>query len=199
LEFWSTLFGVDHDLSTGYHRSGGWHIGSTLIAVTGAELNRALAGAGVTVTAANLTTLTNGSVLPAGVLHSHESPVPPGSPGDVFNIYDEESGWGPAGSGWINMPGFEIPITTEGVASFLLLYTHRNASIYDVYIRFTLDNVPSNNPSGYYNQEEYTFNMHGVFINVVAGSHTFRVQTYQPGGYSYYLRKRQFTVVKIGG
>jgi hypothetical protein len=71
LEFWSTLFGVDHDLTTGYHKSGGWHIGSTLITVTGEELNRALAGAGVTVTSANLTTLTNGSVIPSGVLHSH--------------------------------------------------------------------------------------------------------------------------------
>lgn len=74
LEFWSSLFGVDHYLTgsnAGHHKLGGWHIGSTQILVTGDELNRALSGAGLTVTASNLTTLTNGSNLPPGVLHSH--------------------------------------------------------------------------------------------------------------------------------
>ncbi len=68
LEFWSTLFGIDHDPSTGYHRSGGWHIGATTVTTTGAELNQALSGVGATVTAANLTTLTNGSIT---ALHAH--------------------------------------------------------------------------------------------------------------------------------
>jgi hypothetical protein len=83
LEFWSTLFGIDHDPTTGYHRPSGWHIGSTLILVTGDELNTALSGINKTyVTAANLTSLTDGTILPVGTLHTH---------GAGFETWD--SGW----------------------------------------------------------------------------------------------------------
>jgi hypothetical protein len=77
MEFWATKFNVDHDPVTGYHRSGGWHIGSTLINVTGAELNQALDGIAVpgTVTAAHLTKLTDGSSLAPGELHVHGGAV----------------------------------------------------------------------------------------------------------------------------
>ncbi len=68
LEFWSTLFGVDHSPTTGYHKEGAWHIGATTVTTTGTELNRALSGSGATVTAGNLNQLTNGSV---SALHTH--------------------------------------------------------------------------------------------------------------------------------
>ncbi len=69
MEFWATRFAVDHDPTTGYHRSGGWHIGATTVLSTGAELNK-LAGTGATVTAPNLTQLTDGS---STTLHNHGS------------------------------------------------------------------------------------------------------------------------------
>jgi hypothetical protein len=67
LEFWSYLFGVDHDTTNGYHRESNWHIGSTKILTTGAELNR-LNGISSNVTAANLNILTGSG---ATTLHSH--------------------------------------------------------------------------------------------------------------------------------
>lgn len=70
LEFWSTLFGIDHDIATGFHKSGNWHIGSTTVLATGTELNK-LAGTGGTVNAASLTKLTDGSGLAVGELHQH--------------------------------------------------------------------------------------------------------------------------------
>jgi hypothetical protein len=77
LEFWSTLFSVDHDPATGHHRSGPvsyWHIGNTAVVVTGDELNTALSGIEKPyVTARNLSRLTDGSNLGLGELHSHVS------------------------------------------------------------------------------------------------------------------------------
>jgi nitrogen fixation protein FixH len=71
MEFWSTKFSVDHDPSTGHHRTGGWYIGSTAVATNATELN-ALNGINVaTVTAANLTKLTDGSRLSLTELHMH--------------------------------------------------------------------------------------------------------------------------------
>jgi len=68
IEFWSTLFSADHSMTTGYHKSGGWHIGADLVLSTANELNR-LNGVGVSVTPTNLTTLTNGGN--AFGLHTH--------------------------------------------------------------------------------------------------------------------------------
>jgi hypothetical protein len=88
MEFWSTMFTTDHDPDTGYHRDGGWHIGNIPILVTGEELNRALDGIGATVTAANLTSLTDTSVLPDGTLHSHGGS---GTPKKYILIQDEKA------------------------------------------------------------------------------------------------------------
>ena len=72
MEFWATKFNVDHDPATGYHRDGGWHIGSDLVTVSVTELNTALDGINTsTVTAAHLTKLTDTSNLAPGELHSH--------------------------------------------------------------------------------------------------------------------------------
>ena len=75
LEFWSTLFNVDHDPATGHHREHtgvpgtGFHIGATEVTSTANEINR-LHTVGATVTAPNLTQLTDGS---STTLHSHTS------------------------------------------------------------------------------------------------------------------------------
>jgi hypothetical protein len=50
-------FAIDHDPLTGYHRLGGWHLGSGLV--------------GATVTAPALNKLTDGSTLLGGELHMH--------------------------------------------------------------------------------------------------------------------------------
>lgn len=71
LEYGASVFRVDHDPLTGFHRVGAWHIGSVVVTATGTEINQALNLIGATVTAANLTKLTDNSVLPAGTLHSH--------------------------------------------------------------------------------------------------------------------------------
>jgi hypothetical protein len=69
LEFFGNTFAIDHDPATGFHRSGLWHIGPTIVTSSAAELNK-LTGTGVTVTAANLTSLTNGSNI-GNTLHQH--------------------------------------------------------------------------------------------------------------------------------
>lgn len=71
MEFWGNKFGIDHDPATGYHRDGLWHIGSTAVTTNASEINQALDGVGITVTASNLTKLTDGSVLGFGELHRH--------------------------------------------------------------------------------------------------------------------------------
>jgi hypothetical protein len=76
MEFWASKFNVDHDPLTGYHRAGGWHIGSDLVTVSATEINTALDGIDVTtVTAAHLTKLTDTSTLAIGELHSHGAGV----------------------------------------------------------------------------------------------------------------------------
>jgi hypothetical protein len=82
LEFWSTLFSIDHDPATGFHRSGAWHIGATTVTSSANELNR-LTGVGGTVTAGNLTSLTNGSNIGA-TLHNH------GTGGQGYILLTEE-------------------------------------------------------------------------------------------------------------
>jgi len=75
LEFWSTLFSVDHDPATGFHRAGTWHIGATTVTANGNQINQALSGIaapGGTVTAPNLTQLTDGSIT---TLHFHAPAV----------------------------------------------------------------------------------------------------------------------------
>jgi len=82
LEFWSTLFGIDHETSganAGHHRAfagagTGWHIGGTEITALGTELN-ALTGIHPThVNATNLNALTDGSNVGAMHLHSGLEP-----------------------------------------------------------------------------------------------------------------------------
>jgi hypothetical protein len=76
MEFWASKFNIDHDPLTGYHRAGGWHIGSDLVTVSATEINTALDGIDVTtVTAAHLTKLTDTSTLAIGELHSHGTGV----------------------------------------------------------------------------------------------------------------------------
>lgn len=60
----------DHDPADGSHIEGGWRIGLTTVTAKGAEVNQALDGIGPTVTAANLTSLTDGSSI-GDTLHSH--------------------------------------------------------------------------------------------------------------------------------
>lgn len=69
IEFWSSLFGTDHYLTTGYHREGAWHIGSDLVTSTASELNK-LHGTGSSVNPANLISLTDGSSV---TIHTHSS------------------------------------------------------------------------------------------------------------------------------
>jgi hypothetical protein len=71
LEYGASAFKIDHDPATGFHRLGTWHIGAVPVTVTATEINQALKSIGGTVTAANLTKLTDTTTLPAGTLHSH--------------------------------------------------------------------------------------------------------------------------------
>lgn len=83
IEFWSTLFGVDHSLVDGHHREGVWHIGTDVVTSTAAELNK-LHLSGGTVTPASLKKLTDGSALAIGELHQH-------TVAEVLVLWD--SGW----------------------------------------------------------------------------------------------------------
>ena len=70
LEFCSKMFGVDHSMTDGHHKYKGWYIGSDVVNSSANELNR-LYGVGSSVTATNLTKLTDGTVLESGELHGH--------------------------------------------------------------------------------------------------------------------------------
>lgn len=81
LEFWSTLFGIDHETSganSGHHRAyagvgTGWHIGGTEITTLGTELNALTGIHPAHVNATNLNALTDGSNV--GSMHGHGSGV----------------------------------------------------------------------------------------------------------------------------
>ena len=99
LEFYAVKFAVDHDPLTGFHRSGGWHIGSSIVTSSANEINR-LTGVGATVTAANLTKLTDASTLAIGELHTHgsvggniKSLMTPGTPYPNLNQTSKEKGF----------------------------------------------------------------------------------------------------------
>jgi hypothetical protein len=66
----TAIFTVDHSIA-GHHVLGTWQINAVAVTASGTEINRALTASGATVTAANLTSLTNGSNV--GAMHIHTS------------------------------------------------------------------------------------------------------------------------------
>jgi hypothetical protein len=71
----TTLFHIDHDPSTGYHRLGGWHIGTHLVTASGVEIDQALDGISANVTAVNLSSLNDGGNI-GTTLHRHDDYAP---------------------------------------------------------------------------------------------------------------------------
>jgi len=191
LEFWSTLFGVDHDLTSGYHKQGDWHIGSTQVLVTGTELNRILSGAGAAVTASSLTKLTDGTTLSVGELHSH------GAISDrVNNIYSEPT-FICTGS-WEDISAMSITVSISQISSFLMLYEGRNGTWWSAWIRFIVDGSVANPIEGYgqfWLELGSCLHFHGVALNLAVGSHTFKVQTLRGHVYGSKLSHNQFTVI----
>jgi len=186
LEFWSTLFGIDHDMATGYHKEGLWHIGATPILVTGVELNQALDGIGGTVTAPNLTALTDGSNV--GSMHIH------GGTSNLQNVYNASSV--ALGSSYANITGMEITCILTTTASILLMYQAENDTDEGDYIRFTKDGAATGQEWKSYGKNGDAFLFQTVELSLVPGTYVFRIQG-KKAGISGSLSKNTFTVLTL--
>jgi hypothetical protein len=192
MEFWSTKFNVDHDPATGFHREGLWHIGSTIVTTNATEINQALDGIGGTVTAANLTKLTNSSTLSPGELHNHTT-----LSSRVNNVYSAAAFVCPAS--WADITSMQLSITTTDVSSFVMLYEGQNVSSWGGTVRFLVDGVAVDPVDGYQSMQQYAngmgINFHGVSLNLAAGTHIFKVQAMRSHAFGSQLSKNQFTVM----
>ena len=69
----NSIFGTDHDIVTGYHKLGAWHIGIDLVTASAIELNK-LTGTSANVTPANLSALVDGNDAGIGIgSHRHDA------------------------------------------------------------------------------------------------------------------------------
>lgn len=166
MEFWSTKFNVDHDPATGYHREGLWHIGPTVVTANAVEINQALDGIGATVTAPNLTKLTDGSTLVVGELHTH---------GLISNTLQSvfDASYFSCPATFTDVPGMEITVVTTNTASFLLFYQGSNYTGYDIIVRFTVNGASPSEESLLYWHTQF---VHYSVLSLVAGTYIFRVQ-----------------------
>lgn len=195
MEFQSSMFYVDHDPNTGYHRLDNWHIGATKILVSGTELNQALDGIGGTVVASNLNKLTNGSLLASGELHTHGGGVNWSNHGTtdwtLTNAYTDP----PDNT-------LSVSFTTIGITnirtdwSFAFIY-HYSTSLR---VRLLVDLTPiidmdvwSNSPDtiGWF-PNSHSFQW--VYTGLPAGVHTIKVQALSSVSGWVIVRTRQITL-----
>ncbi len=192
MEFWSTKFNVDHDPATGYHREGLWHIGATQVTTNATEINQALDGIGGTVSAANLTKLTNSSTLAPGELHNHTT-----LSSRVNNVYDAATFVCPAT--WTDITGMQLNITTSDVSSFVMFYEGTNLTNWGPDVRFLVDGAAINPVDGYQGANFFAGGSpqqcHGAALNLSAGAHIFKVQAKRGTSWASQLSKNQFTVM----